>query len=50
MRYLWPVLIVLFVLFSIDFATQNPEVVVVKYSLDWLNYGCLLYTSDAADE
>ena len=39
MRYLWPVLIVLFVLFSIDFATQNPEVVVVKYSLDWLNYG-----------
>ncbi|MEC8684310.1 MAG: LapA family protein, partial [SAR324 cluster bacterium] len=39
MRYLWPVLIVLFVLFSIDFATQNPEVVVVKYSLEWLNYG-----------
>ena len=39
MRYLWPVLIVLFGLFSIDFATQNPEVVVVKYSLEWLNYG-----------
>ena len=39
MRYLWPVLIVLFVLFSIDFATQNPEMVVVRYSLDWLNYG-----------
>ena len=39
MRYLWPVLIVLFVLFSIDFATQNPEVVLVKYSLEWLNYG-----------
>ena len=39
MRYLWPVLMVLFVLFSIDFASQNPEVVVVRYSLDWLNYG-----------
>ena len=39
MRYFWPVLIVLFVLFSIDFATQNPEMVVVRYSLDWLNYG-----------
>ena len=39
MRYLWPVLLVFFVLFSIDFATQNPEVVVVRYSLEWLNYG-----------
>ena len=39
MRYLWPVLMTLFVLFSIDFAIQNPEVVVVRYSLDWLNYG-----------
>ena len=39
MRYIWPVLMVLFVLFSIDFATQNPEMVVVRYSLDWLNYG-----------
>ena len=39
MRYLLPVLMVLFVLFSVDFATQNPEVVLVRYSLEWLNYG-----------
>ena len=39
MRYLWPVILVVFVLFSVDFATQNSKMVVVRYTLDWLNYG-----------
>ena len=39
MRYLWPVILVVFVLFSVDFATQNSEMVLVRYTLDWLNYG-----------
>ena len=39
MRYLWPMILVVFVLFSVDFATQNSDMVLVHYTLDWLNYG-----------
>ena len=39
MRYLWPMILVVFVIFSVDFATQNSENVVVNYTLEWLNYG-----------
>ena len=39
MRYLWPIVIVIFVIFSLDFATQNSEMIVVRYSLDFIDYG-----------
>ena len=39
MRYFWPVIILFFILFSVHFAIQNSEIVVVKYSLAWLNIG-----------
>ena len=39
MRYIWPVFLVSLVLFSVDFATMNSETVVIRYTLDWLNYG-----------
>ena len=38
MRYLSLILFAVFLIFSIDFATQNTEMVVMNYSLDWLNF------------
>ena len=38
MRYLSLILFAVFLVFSIDFATQNTEMVVMHYSLDWLNF------------
>ncbi len=37
MRYLSLILFSGFLVFSVDFATQNTEIVVLHYSLDWLN-------------
>ena len=37
MRYLSLILFAVFLVFSVDFATQNTEMVVIHYSLDWLN-------------
>ena len=37
MRYLTLILFSAFLLFSIDFATQNTELVDLNYRLDWLN-------------
>ena len=37
MRYLALLLFSSFLIFSVDFATQNTELVNLKYSLDWLN-------------
>ena len=38
MRYLSLILFAGFLVFSIDFATQNTKMVVLHYSLDWLNF------------
>ena len=38
MRYLSLILFSGFLVFSIDFATQNTEVVAIHYYLDWLNF------------
>ena len=38
MRYLSLILFAGFFVFSVDFATQNTELVVLHYRLDWLNF------------
>ena len=38
MRYLSLILFSVFLIFSIDFATQNTELVEFHYRLDWLNF------------
>ena len=38
MRYLSLILFAGFLVFSVDFATQNTELVVLHYRLDWLNF------------
>jgi uncharacterized membrane protein YciS (DUF1049 family) len=38
MRYLSLILFAGFLVFSVDFATQNTERVVLNYTLDWLNF------------
>ena len=38
MRYLWLILFVGFIFFSIDFATQNTAEVTLLYTIDWLNF------------
>ena len=38
MRYLSLILFSGFLVFSVDFATQNTEIVALHYSLDWLNF------------
>ena len=38
MRYISLILFAVFLVFSVDFATQNTEMVVMHYSLDWLNF------------
>ena len=38
MRYLSLILFSVFLIFSIDFATQNTEMVVLNYDLNWLNF------------
>ena len=37
MRYLSLIIFAGFLVFCVDFATQNTETVVIKYQLDWLN-------------
>ena len=39
MRYLSLIIFAGFLVFCVDFATQNTETVVIKYQLDWLNFG-----------
>jgi len=38
MRYLSLILFSLFLVFSVDFATQNTELIVLNYDLSWLNF------------
>ena len=38
MRYLSLILFSGFLVFSVDFAVQNTEIVALHYSLDWLNF------------
>ena len=38
MRYLSLIFFTGFLVFSVDFATQNTEIVAIQYSLDWLNF------------
>ena len=38
MRYLSLILFSIFMVFSVDFATQNTELVVLNYDLSWLNF------------
>ena len=38
MRYLSLIFFSGFLVFSVDFATQNTEIVALHYSLDWLNF------------
>ena len=38
MRYLSLILFSIFLVFSVDFATQNTEMVVLNYDLSWLNF------------
>ena len=38
MRYLSLILFAVFIAFSVDFATQNTEMVVMHYRLNWLNF------------
>lgn len=38
MRYLSLILFSVFLIFSIDFATQNTELVAFHYRLEWLNF------------
>ena len=39
MRYLSLIIFAGFLIFCVDFATQNTETVVINYQLDWLNFG-----------
>ena len=39
MRYLSLIIFAGFLVFCVDFATQNTETVVINYQLDWLNFG-----------
>ena len=39
MRYLSLIIFAGFLVFCVDFATQNTETVVIKYQLDWLKFG-----------
>ena len=38
MRYLSLIILAGFLVFCVDFATQNTETVVINYQLDWLNF------------
>ena len=38
MRYLSLILFSIFLVFSVDFATQNTKLVVLNYDLSWLNF------------
>jgi len=38
MRYFSLILFAGFLVFSVDFATQNTDRVMLKYTLDWLNF------------
>ena len=38
MRYLSLIVFAGFLVFCVDFATQNTETVVINYQLDWLNF------------
>ena len=38
MRYLSLILFAVFLVFSVDFATQNTDIVVLDYNLSWLNF------------
>ena len=39
MRYLSLIVFAGFMVFCVDFATQNTETVVINYQLDWLKFG-----------
>ena len=39
MRYLSLIIFAGFLVFCVDFATQNTETVVINYKLDWLKFG-----------
>ena len=39
MRYLSLIIFAGFLVFCVDFATQNTEMVVINYQLDWLKFG-----------
>ena len=39
MRYLSLIIFAGFLIFCVDFATQNTETVVINYQLDWLKFG-----------
>ena len=39
MRYLSLIIFAGFLVFCVDFATQNTETVVIDYQLDWLKFG-----------
>ena len=39
MRYLSLIIFAGFIVFCVDFATQNTETVVINYQLDWLKFG-----------
>ena len=39
MRYLSLIIFAGFLVFCVDFATQNTETVVINYQLDWLKFG-----------
>ena len=39
MRYLSLIIFAGFLVFSVDFATQNTDTVVINYQLDWLKFG-----------
>ena len=39
MRYLSLIILAGFLVFCVDFATQNTETVVINYQLDWLKFG-----------
>ena len=41
MRYLSLIIFAGFLVFCVDFATQNTETVVINYQLDWLNFSFL---------
>ena len=39
MRYLSLIIFAVFMVFFVDFATQNTETVVINYQLEWLKFG-----------
>ena len=39
MRYLSLIIFAGFLVFCVDFATQNTETVLINYQLDWLKFG-----------